>query len=79
VEDQSLDNPKLQYVDSWQSELFYLTLSLGTILQYISSITGNNTFISEVELEDLCRACGLVDFRFVRNGFYIMFAATKPI
>ncbi|TVT97224.1 hypothetical protein EJB05_57532 [Eragrostis curvula] len=45
---------------------------------YISQITGNNTFLSEVELEDLCRACGLVDFTFVRNGSYIMFAATKP-
>ncbi|XP_062196137.1 uncharacterized methyltransferase At1g78140, chloroplastic isoform X2 [Phragmites australis] len=44
---------------------------------YISQITGNNTFLSEVELEDLCRACGLVDFTFVRSGFYIMFSATK--
>ncbi|KAL6900807.1 hypothetical protein ACP4OV_005483 [Aristida adscensionis] len=44
---------------------------------YISQITGNNTFLSEAELEDLCRACGLVDFTVVRNGFYIMFSATK--
>ncbi|KAG2583787.1 uncharacterized methyltransferase At1g78140, chloroplastic-like [Panicum virgatum] len=44
---------------------------------YISQITGNNTFLSEVEFEDLCKACGLVDFKFVRNGFYIMFSATK--
>uniref|UniRef100_K3YMD9 Methyltransferase type 11 domain-containing protein n=3 Tax=Setaria italica TaxID=4555 RepID=K3YMD9_SETIT len=44
---------------------------------YISRITGMNIFLSEAELEDLCRACGLVDFEFVRNGFYIMFSATK--
>ncbi|PAN35223.1 hypothetical protein PAHAL_6G191200 [Panicum hallii] len=44
---------------------------------YISQFTGNNTFLSEVEFEDLCKACGLVDFKFVRNGFYIMFSATK--
>ncbi|VAI48430.1 unnamed protein product [Triticum turgidum subsp. durum] len=44
---------------------------------YIDQITGNNTFLSELELEDLCSACGLVNFTFVRNGFYIMFSATK--
>ncbi|KAM0857103.1 hypothetical protein ACQ4PT_048693 [Festuca glaucescens] len=44
---------------------------------YIGQITGSNVFLSEAELEDLCRACGLVDFTFVRNGFYIMFSATK--
>ncbi|KAJ1268384.1 hypothetical protein BS78_07G130800 [Paspalum vaginatum] len=45
--------------------------------QYISQITGNNTFLSESEFEDLCKACGLVDFKFVRNRFYIMFSAIK--
>ncbi|KQJ98233.1 uncharacterized methyltransferase At1g78140, chloroplastic [Brachypodium distachyon] len=44
---------------------------------YIGQLTGNNTFLSEAELEDLCKACGLVDFTFVRNGFYIIFSATK--
>ncbi|GJN16279.1 hypothetical protein PR202_gb03326 [Eleusine coracana subsp. coracana] len=44
---------------------------------YISQITGNNTFLSEVELEDLCRACGLVGFKCIRNGFFIMLSATK--
>ncbi|KAF8697399.1 hypothetical protein HU200_035997 [Digitaria exilis] len=44
---------------------------------YVSQITGYNTFLSEVEFEDLCKACGLVDFKFVRNGSYIMFSATK--
>jgi hypothetical protein len=47
------------------------------ILQYISQFTGSNIFLSEAEFEDLCRACGLIDFKFVRNGFYIMFSATK--
>ncbi|XP_066351454.1 uncharacterized methyltransferase At1g78140, chloroplastic-like [Miscanthus floridulus] len=50
-------------------------LSIGR--SYISLISGSNIFLSEVELEDLCKACGLVDFKFVRNGFYIMFSATK--
>jgi hypothetical protein len=54
-----------------------LTPAFGIILQYISQISGSNIFLSEVELEDLCKACGLVDFKFVRNGFYIMFSATK--
>ncbi|KAF0900292.1 hypothetical protein E2562_030462 [Oryza meyeriana var. granulata] len=44
---------------------------------YISQFTGSNIFLSVVEFEDLCRACGLADFKFVRNGFYIMFSATK--
>ncbi|KAG8087225.1 hypothetical protein GUJ93_ZPchr0010g11143 [Zizania palustris] len=44
---------------------------------YISQFAGSNIFLSEVEIEDLCRSCGLVDFTFVRNGFYIMFSATK--
>ncbi|CAO2175494.1 unnamed protein product [Urochloa humidicola] len=44
---------------------------------YINRITGMNFFLCEAELEDLCRACGLVDFKFVRNGLYIMFSATK--
>ncbi|XP_047075834.1 uncharacterized methyltransferase At1g78140, chloroplastic-like isoform X1 [Lolium rigidum] len=44
---------------------------------YIGQITGSNIFLSEAELEDLCTAYGLIDFTFVRNGFYIMFSATK--
>ncbi|XP_052164438.1 uncharacterized methyltransferase At1g78140, chloroplastic-like [Oryza glaberrima] len=44
---------------------------------YISQFTGSNIFLSEAEFKDLCRACGLIDFKFVRNGFYIMFSATK--
>ncbi|CAO2168998.1 unnamed protein product [Urochloa humidicola] len=50
---------------------------LGLGRPYISQVTGNNIFLSEVELEDLCKACGLVNFKFVRSGFYIMFSATK--
>ncbi|CAO2201697.1 unnamed protein product [Urochloa humidicola] len=50
---------------------------LGIGRPYISQVTGNNIFLSEVELEDLCKACGLVNFKFVRSGFYIMFSATK--
>jgi hypothetical protein len=57
--------------------MFCTNLLLKLSLQYIGQITGSNIFLSEAELEDLCRACGLVDFTFVRNGFYIMFSATK--
>uniref|UniRef100_A0A0E0LV06 Methyltransferase type 11 domain-containing protein n=1 Tax=Oryza punctata TaxID=4537 RepID=A0A0E0LV06_ORYPU len=33
---------------------------------YISQFTGSNIFLSEAEFEDLCRACGLVDFTILR-------------
>uniref|UniRef100_A0ACD5YGL3 Uncharacterized protein n=1 Tax=Avena sativa TaxID=4498 RepID=A0ACD5YGL3_AVESA len=50
---------------------------LRIVRPYFGQITGFNIFLSEGELEDLCTACGLVDFTSVRNGSFIMFSATK--
>ncbi|XP_052731790.1 uncharacterized methyltransferase At1g78140, chloroplastic isoform X1 [Vigna angularis] len=40
--------------------------------------SGNYSFLSERELEDLCRACGLVGFKCIRNGPFVMISARKP-
>ncbi|KAH0849631.1 hypothetical protein HID58_096233 [Brassica napus] len=40
--------------------------------------SGSHIFLSERELEDLCKAGGLVGFTRVRNGLFIMLSATKP-
>lgn len=49
-----------------------------TLRQNITQRTGNQIFMSERELEDLCTACGLVGFTSVRNGPFVMISATKP-
>lgn len=46
--------------------------------QNMMQISGSYTFLSEREIEDLCRACGLVDFKCTRNRGFVMFTATKP-
>ncbi|XP_010269234.1 PREDICTED: uncharacterized methyltransferase At1g78140, chloroplastic [Nelumbo nucifera] len=46
--------------------------------QYIGQISSSHIFLSERELEDLCKACGLVGFTCTRNGPFIMMSATKP-
>ncbi|XP_042518836.1 uncharacterized methyltransferase At1g78140, chloroplastic [Macadamia integrifolia] len=48
------------------------------VRQYIGQFSSSHFFLSEGELEDLCRMCGLVGFKCVRNGPFIMFSATKP-
>lgn len=40
--------------------------------------SGSYAFLSEREIEDLCRACGLVDFKCTRNRRFAMFTVTKP-
>uniref|UniRef100_A0A0D9VER0 Methyltransferase type 11 domain-containing protein n=1 Tax=Leersia perrieri TaxID=77586 RepID=A0A0D9VER0_9ORYZ len=45
--------------------------------KYVSQYHGYKTFLSEDELEGLCKACGLVDFKCVRKGLYVMLSATK--
>ncbi|KAL0912461.1 hypothetical protein M5K25_018434 [Dendrobium thyrsiflorum] len=40
--------------------------------------TSNHLYLSERELEDLCRACGLVGFKCLRNGPFVMISASKP-
>ncbi|XP_024027679.1 uncharacterized methyltransferase At1g78140, chloroplastic isoform X2 [Morus notabilis] len=51
---------------------------LRELRQYTRQISGNYSFLSERELEDLCKACGLVGFTCVRNGAFVMISATKP-
>ncbi|CAJ1974117.1 unnamed protein product [Sphenostylis stenocarpa] len=50
----------------------------STFRQNFSQLSGSYIFLSERELEDLCRACGLVGFKCIRNGFFVMISATKP-
>ncbi|XWS25272.1 hypothetical protein CRYUN_Cryun27aG0055100 [Craigia yunnanensis] len=50
---------------------------LRTFRQNIMGITGSHIFLSERELEDLCRTCGLVGFTCIRNGLFVMISARK--
>ncbi|KAJ6391523.1 hypothetical protein OIU77_025493 [Salix suchowensis] len=52
---------------------------LKPISQRFTQASGSKIFLSERELEDVCRACGLVNFTCTRNSRFIMFCATKPI
>ncbi|XP_057440321.1 uncharacterized methyltransferase At1g78140, chloroplastic [Lotus japonicus] len=51
---------------------------LSTVRQNIRQASGSYIFLSERELEDLCRACGLVGFKCIRNGPFVMISAAKP-
>ncbi|KAG5245822.1 hypothetical protein OIU76_001981 [Salix suchowensis] len=51
---------------------------LKPISQRFAQVSGSNFFLSEHELEDVCSACGLVDFTCTRNRRFVMFSATKP-
>ncbi|XP_059653829.1 uncharacterized methyltransferase At1g78140, chloroplastic [Cornus florida] len=44
----------------------------------IGQIAGNHIFLADGELEELCRACGLVGFTCVRNRRFVMISARKP-
>ncbi|KAG0503775.1 hypothetical protein HPP92_003847 [Vanilla planifolia] len=46
--------------------------------ELVIRFTGNHLYLSEYELEDLCRSCGLVGFTCMRNGAFVMFSAAKP-
>lgn len=60
-------------------DVFYPAVPLiRTLRQVYTRASSNNLFLSESELEDLCKACGLVGFTCVRNGPFVMIAATKP-
>ncbi|MED6200592.1 hypothetical protein PIB30_086702 [Stylosanthes scabra] len=50
----------------------------STLRQSAKQVSGSNFFLSERELEELCRACGLVGFKCIRNGLFVMISATKP-
>lgn len=57
---------------------FRLFPLLRPLRQNITQISGSHIFLSEGELEDLCRTCGLVGFKFVRNQRFVMISASKP-
>ncbi|KAK1302614.1 putative methyltransferase [Acorus calamus] len=48
-----------------------------TLRQTLASVSGNKFYLSEAELKDLCKACGLVDFTCQRNGPFVMLSAMK--
>ncbi|KAJ0975070.1 hypothetical protein J5N97_017035 [Dioscorea zingiberensis] len=50
---------------------------LSILRQPYIRATSNNLFLSEDELEDLCKACGLTGFSCIRNGPFVMISATK--
>ena len=56
----------------WHSIIFC------SLLQNIRQASGSYIFLSERELEDLCKACGLVGFTRIRNRAFVMISATKP-
>ncbi|GMY17270.1 uncharacterized methyltransferase At1g78140, chloroplastic-like [Fagus crenata] len=51
---------------------------LRRLRQNIMQISGSHIFLSERELQELCRACGLVGFTSIRNGPFVMISASKP-
>ncbi|KAA3466545.1 putative methyltransferase chloroplastic isoform X2 [Gossypium australe] len=50
---------------------------LRTFRQNVMRIVGSHIFLSERELEDLCRTCGLVGFTCIRNSRFVMISARK--
>ncbi|OMO93822.1 Methyltransferase type 11 [Corchorus capsularis] len=51
---------------------------LRNFRERIKAISGSHAFLSERELEEICRACGLVGFTCIRNGLFVMISARKP-
>lgn len=51
---------------------------LRRLRQNITQISGGHIFLSDRELQELCRACGLVGFTSIRNGPFVMISASKP-
>ncbi|KAL5539979.1 hypothetical protein UlMin_042533 [Ulmus minor] len=51
---------------------------LRPLCQQTRQISDSFIFLSEWELEDLCKAYGLVGFTCIRNGAFVMISATKP-
>ncbi|KAL4197484.1 hypothetical protein AMTRI_Chr04g188450 [Amborella trichopoda] len=47
------------------------------LLHYIEGLSNSHIYLSEGELEDICTACGLIDFK-CKSGTFIMMSATKP-
>ncbi|KAL5543742.1 hypothetical protein UlMin_007526 [Ulmus minor] len=51
---------------------------LRPLRQQTRHISDSSIFLSELELEDLCKAYGRVGFTCIRNGAFVMISATKP-
>ncbi|WCJ44485.1 S-adenosyl-L-methionine-dependent methyltransferases superfamily protein [Euphorbia peplus] len=51
---------------------------LGPFRQNLMQLSGSQVFLKERELEEICRACGLVGFTATRNRQFIMFSARRP-
>ncbi|KAG4162423.1 hypothetical protein ERO13_D01G114675v2, partial [Gossypium hirsutum] len=47
------------------------------LLINVMGIAGSHIFLSERELEDLCRTCGLIGFTCIRNSHFVMISARK--
>ncbi|KAG8369210.1 hypothetical protein BUALT_Bualt15G0127500 [Buddleja alternifolia] len=58
--------------------LSYLPLR-RPLRQNIAQLSGSHAFLSEMELEDLCTSCGLVNFTCTRNRSFVMISAMKPV
>ena len=58
-----------------------MSLMFGMLFVFLSQqtrqISDSSIFLSELELEDLCKAYGLVGFTCIRNGAFVMISATK--
>ncbi|XP_039170173.1 uncharacterized methyltransferase At1g78140, chloroplastic [Eucalyptus grandis] len=57
---------------------FALFPLLRPLCQISTQLTGSHIFLSEGELEGLCRTCGLIGVKFVRNERFVMISASKP-
>ncbi|KAL3733172.1 hypothetical protein ACJRO7_022663 [Eucalyptus globulus] len=51
---------------------------LRPLCQISTQLSGSHIFLSEGELEGLCRTCGLIGVKFVRNERFVMISASKP-
>ncbi|KAL6527255.1 hypothetical protein OROGR_016345 [Orobanche gracilis] len=56
----------------------YISL-ITPLRQNFTRVSGMHFYLSEKELEDLCTACGLVDFKCTRNRNFGMISAMKPV
>ncbi|VFQ86731.1 unnamed protein product [Cuscuta campestris] len=58
--------------------IYSLNPFLKPFRQRFAQVSGSHIFLNEKELEDLCTVCGLVGFKCIRNGRFIMLYAMKP-
>ncbi|KAK9110676.1 hypothetical protein Sjap_018736 [Stephania japonica] len=53
-------------------------LPMMLLKRYAARVGSGQVFLSERELEDLCKTCGLVGYTCTRNGSFVMLSARKP-